>query len=600
MRINTSKTIWNLFPLFKSDNDPAIEEKRKAVKEESYKFINKWSKRTDYLEQENVLKEALDEYESLAGNYGMAGHENLYLFLRRSVDQNNPNIKAKASKINDFTVKIVNDIQFFEMRIAKISVENQKKFLNCPELKQYKHFLENLFTKSKYLLTEDQEKVDNLKDKSAISNWVHMVSGFIAKEERTVLNKKEKKETQSFASITSLLNDKNKKVRDVAAKAINDILAKHVDVAENELNSVLEYLKVEDELRNRDRPDLGRLVSDNIEPEIIDSLISAVSSRYDISRRFYKLKAKLMGAKKLKYHEKNVPYGDIDKEITYDETVDLVNNTFKELDSDFSSIFMDMVEKRQIDVYPRKGKVSGAFCMSNAQKTPIYILMNFTNKLSDSLTLAHEMGHAINDTLIRKAQHALYRDVYLATAEVASTFCEDFVLEKFNQNTDKETQLALKMMKLNDDVSTIQRQIACYTFEQELHKNYREKGYLSKEQIGSTFHKHMKAYMGDYVEQPKGSENWWVSWSHIRMYFYVYSYASGLLISKYMQNAVRKDKKFMIKVKDFLSAGISDSPGNIFLKLGIDITKKDFWNSGLDEMEQLLNEAETLAKELKK
>src|SRR3989344_3030767 len=137
MRINTSKTIWNLFPLFKSDNDPAIEEKRKAVKEESYKFINKWSKRTDYLEQENVLKEALDEYESLAGNYGMAGHENLYLFLRRSVDQNNPNIKAKASKINDFTVKIVNDIQFFEMRIAKISVENQKKFLNCPELKQY-------------------------------------------------------------------------------------------------------------------------------------------------------------------------------------------------------------------------------------------------------------------------------------------------------------------------------------------------------------------------------------------------------------------------------------------------------------------------------
>ena len=226
--------------------------------------------------------------------------------------------------------------------------------------------------------------------------------------------------------------------------------------------------------------------------------------------------------------------------------------------------------------------------------------MNFSNKLSDSLTLAHEMGHAINDTLIRRSQHALYRDVYLATAEVASTFCEDFVLNRFSKGADKETQLALKMMKLNDDVSTIHRQIACYIFEQEIHKNYREKGYLAKEQIGVVFRNHMKAYLGDYVELTEESDNWWVPWSHIRMYFYVYSYASGLLISKYMQNAVRRDTNFIIKVKEFLSAGLSDSPKNIFLKLGIDITKKDFWNTGLDEVEQLLGEAETLAKQLGK
>src|SRR3989344_2251606 len=600
MKIDTSKTIWNLSPLFKSDDDPAIETRRNEVNNESYKFINKWSKRNDYLEQEQALKEALDEYESLARNYGIAGHESLYLFLRQSTDQNNPEIKAKVSKLDDFKVKIINDIQFFEMRISKVSAEMQKKFLNYPGLKQYNHFLENLFNKSKYLLSEDQEKVVNLKDKSAISNWVHMLSGFIDKEEREVLNNKGNRDTKSFSAISSLLNDTNKNIRNTAAKAVNDIISKHVDVAEYELNSVLEYLKVEDELRNRDRPDLGRLASDNIEPETIDSLIESVSSRNDISKRFYKLKAKLLGVKKLQYHEKNVPYGDIDKEISYKKTVDLIWNTFNNLDPEFSLIFKDFVENGQIDVFPKKGKRNGAFCMSLPQETPVYILLNFSNKLSDSLILAHEMGHAINDTLVRKSLHALYRDVYTATAEVASTFCEDFVLEKFSQNADKETQLALKMMKLNDDVSTIQRQIACYTFEQELHKTYREKGYLAKEQMGEIFRKHMKFYMGNYVEFSKESDNWWVVWPHIRKYFYVYSYASGLLISKYMQNTVRKDKDFMKKVKGFLSVGISDSPKNTFLKMGIDISKKEFWNTGLNEMEQLLNAAESLAKQLDK
>ena len=106
--------------------------------------------------------------------------------------------------------------------------------------------------------------------------------------------------------------------------------------------------------------------------------------------------------------------------------------------------------------------------------------------------------------------------------------------------------------------------------------------------------------MGKAVEQSEGSENWWVYWSHIRYFFYVYSYASGLLISKSLQNSVKQDPAFILKVKEFLSAGLSDSPKNIFSKLGIDITDKGFWNKGLDEIEKLLVETEMLAKKLGK
>jgi oligoendopeptidase F len=156
------------------------------------------------------------------------------------------------------------------------------------------------------------------------------------------------------------------------------------------------------------------------------------------------------------------------------------------------------------------------------------------------------------------------------------------------------------MMRLNDEVSTIFRQVACYRFEQSLHDQFRQKGYLSKQDIGKLFQMHMASYMGESVEQSPGSENWWVYWSHIRSFFYVYSYASGLLISKSLQNSVKKEPRFIGKVKEFLSAGLSDSPKNIFRKLGIDITDKQFWEKGLEEVETLLNETTSLAKKLGK
>jgi oligoendopeptidase F len=155
-------------------------------------------------------------------------------------------------------------------------------------------------------------------------------------------------------------------------------------------------------------------------------------------------------------------------------------------------------------------------------------------------------------------------------------------------------------MKLNNDISSIFRQVACYKFEWDMHKEFREKGYLSKEEIGNIFLKHMRSYMGESVELSDGCENWWVYWGHIRHFFYVYSYASGVLISKSLQNSVKKDKKFILKVKEFLSSGETESPKELFLKLGIDIRDSKFWDNGIKEIEVLLDETEMLAKKLKK
>jgi len=588
---------WNLMQLFDGDNDPRIDKKRKIVEKKSYEFINKWKDRTDYLKNPSILKKALDEYEKWKRQYGSDGDEGYYFWLRTSQNQNDPNLKARFNKIEQFSKKIENDIQFFYLRIAKIPERLQKNFLGYAKLKKYRHFLERIFAEAKYLLSEPEEKILNLKTPSSYSNWVKMISGFLVKEEREIVLENGKKDRKSFSEILSHMNSRNSKVRNSSAKAFNDILNKHVDVAEAEINSVLANKKVDDELRKLSRPDLARHISDDIDSEIVDTLIKTVSERFDISSRYYALKARLLKVTRLKYHERNVEYGygNITRKYPYRESLKLVLKVFKNIDVTFADILNRFIKNGQFDVYPRKGKASGAFCAHHLISHPTYILLNHTDRLNDVLTLAHEMGHGINNELIREKQNALNFGTPVSTAEVASTFMEDFVLQEVLKNADDELRLSIMMMRLNDEVSTIFRQVACYRFEQELHQQFRQKGYLSKAEIGSLFQKHMKAYMGDSVEQSPGSENWWVYWSHIRSFFYVYSYASGLLISKSLQNSVKQNPQFIGKVKEFLSAGLSDSPKSIFRELGIDIADEQFWDKGLDEVESMLQKTTSLA-----
>ncbi|MFA5071716.1 MAG: M3 family oligoendopeptidase [Candidatus Pacearchaeota archaeon] len=598
------ETEWNLKLLFNSDDDPAIEEYQNWIKKKVSTFIKKWGEDNSYLTNSSALKQALNDYSSLeivgpAGGDGSSTKDGFYFWLRTQQDQNDSELKAKYNKSIEFGNDLMNSIRFFIINIGKIESGKQIEFLDDESLNEYKHFLERIFAEAKYTLSLGEENILALKQTPAHEQWDKMLSGFLSKEERFI-DENGKEVKKNFAEIINLLNSQIKKTRDSAAIAFNDILKKFSEVAEAEINAILTNKKIDDKLRKVERPDFIRHLSDDIDSEIVDSLIDVVSSRFDISERYYKLKAKLLGLKKLEYHERNVVYGSVIKKYSYEEAFDLVKETFSNLDKEFLEIFLRLNKNKQVDIFPKKGKRQGAFCTDSLLYQPTYILLNHTNELNDVLTIAHESGHAINSELMKKNCNTLSCGMVLSTAEVASTFMEDFILKKLLENADDESKLALMMSQLNDEVSTIMRQVACYKFEQELHKEFREKGYLSKEEIGKIFMKNMSAYMGEAVEQSDGAENWWIYWHHIRTFFYVYSYASGLLISKSLQSMVRKNKKEIQKVKEFLSSGASDSPKNIFMKMNIDITKKDFWDKGLNEVEELLNETEKLAKKLGK
>ena len=597
--LNTTKTEWDLSPLYKSDNDPQMLTDRKVVEKLNYDWINKWKSRTDWLEDPKALREALDELEKLNTSYGIGGKELYYFGLRTSLDQADIDLKAKETKIEDFAKKIYNDGIFFIIKLSKVDPKIQQQFLAASELEPYRHWLEQVFAEGKHTLSEPEEQILTLTYKTSMGNWIQMREEFISSDEQ-VVETKDGKKTVTFEELISLASDRDKKTRDNAAAAVNKTLTKFEDIAVHEINSVLEYKKVQDQLRHYERPDEGRHLSDDIDTEVVDTLVKAVSRRNDISRRFYALKAKLLGQPKLTYYERGVEYTTADKKYDYSGAVSLVYTVFQKLDPEFAEIFQDFVEHGRIDVYPKKGKRTGAFCTHDQKAFPVYVMLNFTGVLREVTTLAHEMGHGINFVLTQKHQNSFNIGAPTSTAEVASTFMEDFVLQELGQQVNDETRLSLNISKLNDEIASIFRQISLYKLETELHQAYREKGYLSKEFLHQLFTKHMQEYMGEAVEFPKESGMWWVYWSHIRYFFYVYSYAGGLLISKSLQALVKEDSKFIGKVKEFLSAGRSDSPKNILAKAGVDITDPKFWDKGLDEVEQLLQDTEALARRLGK
>jgi oligoendopeptidase F len=575
---------WNLELLYESLDDPQIDKDIRDSEKAIETFITKWKDNKEYLEDPKILKRLLDDYEKIFANMGIFDKPYYYFALTKELDLNNKDLKARLNKLSHKLTKLKNELQIFRIPLSKIPKEKQKEFINSEDLKEYKHYLESLFKIGKYLLSDAEEGILSLTAKVSFDNWVNMVEELLSKQTMEIIDEDLNKKEVSYNEIFKYLASTNKEIRDNAVKELNKVNKKYIEIAEYEMNSILEKEQILDDKRGIKRADLVRHLDTDVDSQIVDSLIEIVTKNFNISRDYYKKKAKLLGQKSIGYHERNVPIGNIDKEYKFEDGIQIVKETFYNLDKEFGDILSEYIKNGQIDAFPKANKTGGAYCIKVNKNLPTYILLNYNNKVNDVLTIAHESGHGIHSELASN-QNSLNEDYSLAIAEVASTFFEDFVLERILKQTD-DTELikSLKMQKMNDTVNTIFRQVAFYNFEKELHSMFRREGYLSHEDISEVFVKHMHDYLGDAVDIDDSMRYGWIYVSHFRRFFYVYTYASGLLISKYLQKKVREDKNFINNFKKLLEIGSYKSVKDIFKDVGIDISKKAFWEEGINSL----------------
>ena len=362
------------------------------------------------------------------------------------------------------------------------------------------------------------------------------------------------------------------------------------EFAESELNAIVARKKITDELRGYEAPFDATIIGYENDRASVLALVEAVTKHFEIAHRFYAVKAKLMKQKQLTYADRSASVGTLKKKIPFKEAAEIVRKTFYKLHPRYAAIFERLLAGGQVDVYPKAGKTGGAYC-SHMVGEPTLVLLNHIDNAHSLLTLAHEMGHAIHSERSKK-QSPMYEGYSIVTAETASTFFERAAFESLVATLSEKEKLIALHDKIQDDVSSIFRQIACFNFEVEMHQQIRAKGLLPKEALAKLMNKHMAAYLGGAVALVPEDGYFFVAWSHIRRFFYVYSYAYGQLTSRALWERVKKNKKYITKVDEYLQAGGSNSPEEIFKKCGLNLYSPKVFLEGLKSIEKDVAELE--------
>ncbi|MEP4704438.1 MAG: M3 family metallopeptidase, partial [Hyphomicrobiales bacterium] len=312
--------------------------------------------------------------------------------------------------------------------------------------------------------------------------------------------------------------------------------------------------------------------------------------------RYYAMKAKWLGMKKLNHWDRNAPLPREDHSvISWDEARDTVLSAYGGFSHEMRDIAKDFFDKGWIDAPVREGKAPGAFSHPTVPSAHPYVLMNYQGKTRDVMTLAHELGHGVHQVLAGP-QGALMAPTPLTLAETASVFGEMLTFRALLAQ--KENAAERKIMlasKVEDMLNTVVRQIAFYTFERRIHTARRE-GELTSDQINEIWMGVQRESLGDAVKFGEGYETFWAYIPHfIHSPFYVYAYAFGdcLVNSLY---AVYEDAEegFQEKYFELLKAGGTKHHSQLLAPFGLDASDPAFWQKGLSLLEGFIDELEAL------
>ena len=571
------KTAWNLKLLYKSDDDPQIEKDLMKIERTCLDFERKYRDQP-FTASPEALAKVLREIEEL--DRVVDGQKPWWYFtLKTHLNSEDTRSAAKATKYAQRITQASNRIKFFGLAVAKIPTEDQKKFLTHPALEPYIYDLTKIFNNAKFLLSEGEEQLNDLLSQTSYTMWVDT-------QERLLNQQTIKHKGVNIPIVKALgqLADLPKKEREEVYLKISLALKSISYLSEGELNAVYNYKKLLDERRGFEKPYSATILSYENDERSIENFVSLISKHFKIAHRFYALHAKLLGQKKLTLADRNVNIGKIKTKFDFPTSVSILRSIFGQVDKEYLTLFDKFLANGQIDTYPKKGKRGGAYCWGMLE-LPTFLLLNHVNDVRSLETLAHEFGHAIH-TELSKQQPPRYQGYSTATAEVASTFFEQLVSTEIESYLPAKEKITLLHNKIMGDISTIFRQIACFNFELELHERIRKAGQVAKEEIASLMLKHLKSYLGPAVTLSPNDGYFFVYWSHIRKFFYVYTYAYGQIISRALYEKWQKNPKYATEIKKFLSAGGSMSPEAIFKSIGIDTSRASFFETGLRGIER--------------
>lgn len=586
---------WDLSDLYKSINDPQIKKDLESYRKSAIKFAKDYKGRLAELSADEFYK-AIKDIEKRSKISGRLGG---FAYLNMVTQMKNTEAVAFYQSIEEKMTDYVKPIVFFSLEFNQLPQSKINEWLKDKRIKQYKFWIKRLRKFKDYELSEPEEQIYIEKSITSGEAWVRLYEETSSRLVYTVEGKQ-----YNDAELSKLLLDKDEKLRRKAGKEMNRVLYENSHLFTFIYNMVMKDKAIEDEKRGFKSPVSARNMSEDISDKSVEVLTKTVKQHYkDIAHRFYKLKAKWLGMKKINYWDRNAPLPfSADINYTWEEAVEIVLKAYKEFSPKLYNIAKDFFDNNWIDVPPRDGKRSGAFCSSPITTSHPYLMLNFAGKQNDVLTLAHELGHGCHHQL-RIKNGELNEHTRMTSEEVASVFGEMIVFQSMLNNTkDDKAKLCLIASKVGDMINTAIRQIAFHCFETRAH-NERKNGEVSEERLSQIWVEEMRESLGDYVEIDEDSTHIWSMVGHfffLPFYVYAYSYADCFVNSLYRVKESGKVDNFADKYLDMLSKTALEDYAKILKPFGLNPNNADFWEYGLELISSYIDQLEKLDKKISK
>lgn len=598
-RINNRNELpgWDLSDLYHSPEDPRIEKDLAAYRRLNRTLAKTYKGKLAAISSDEFLKSL-----QMVEKTGVLGSKlAVYAYLNMVTRMKDQQAVAFYQDIDEKMTAASKPAIFYTLEINRLPEDKFKHLLQNKEVARYKPFLERVRRFKAHELPEAQEEIFLDKSITSGSAWRRLYDEHSAKLVYTVDGK-----TYNDAEISKLLQDKDPLIREKAGKELNRVSRENSALFTFIYNMIVKDKSISDEHRGYKSPVSSRNLDNQVDDKALNALVSSVRAQYgNISDRFYKLKAKWLGVKKIQYWDRNapLPFSD-DKHYSWEESVKIVLDAYGRFSPKWQKLALPFfnAEHSWIDVPPRDGKRSGAFAMPLPAKFHPYLMLNFVGKQNDVLTLAHELGHGCHMRLSIK-QGELNDDTPMTLAEVASVFAEMLTFQSLLSGLDDDkARLCLIASKVNDMINTALRQIAFHCFETRVHRE-RRNGELSAQRIEEIWLEEMQTSLGDHVVVDENSRYIWPIVSHFfhsPFYVYAYSFADCLVNSLYQVYQEGSVKDFPEKYMQMLSRTGIKRYDQLLKPFGLDARSPEFWNKGLSLISSYIDELERLDRKLAK
>jgi oligoendopeptidase F len=597
---------WDLEPLVDGDGQGGVEPRLADALTQARSFAELYTGRLAQFDGA-TLAQAMHE---LASIQELVGRSATYSALRFSVDTAEPANGALLQSVQERATAIQTTLLFFELEWAELADDRAEELLAYDGLDFCRHYLRNVRRYREHLLSEPEEKLLAEKAVTGSSAWSRLfdelTSAIAVKLSEDEDDSPDGEAADAGAGgeqvalevALSRLTLPDRDLRRRTAEAVTSALQQGLRTRVFLFNTLLADKATDDRLRRYPNWLAERNLANEVSDESVHALLAAVRARSEIPQRWYELKARLLGIDRLADYDRMAPVTEDEVTFAYGDARDIVLDCYGSFSPQLGDLARRFFDERHIDAPVRPAKRGGAFCTAAVPDVYPYVMLNFTSRRRDVLTLAHELGHGVHFALASK-QGIFHQGTPLTLAETASVFGETIVFNRLlEQDSAPASRLALLAASLEDTIATVFRQVAMNRFEELVHTERREQGELAPDRFGDLWMQSQEEMFGDSVHLTDGYRSWWSYIPHfIGSPGYVYAYAYGQLLAlsvyeRYLQQGAELVPRYL----ELLAAGGSKEPEQLAQIVGIDLSDPGFWDAGLDLVERQLKDAEQAAR----